>query len=89
MMMIKRGRSQENPRQCLGLIARWSERDLVRGLHQGQRSVVPHKQAGHMTAPRNDQNKHQIALAPKEPSTHDTASASVPSTFMLQALLGR
>jgi hypothetical protein len=33
--------------------------------------------AGHMTAPRNDQNKHQIALAPKEPSTHDNARRDV------------
>jgi hypothetical protein len=29
--------------------------------------------AGHMTAPRNDQNHPQITLATKGPSTHDTA----------------
>jgi hypothetical protein len=30
-----------------------------------------------MTAPRNDQNNHQIALASKGPSTHDNAVLSV------------
>jgi hypothetical protein len=62
MMMIKRGRRQENPRHCLGSKARRSERDLVRGLHQGQRSNAPRKQAGHMTATRNDQHHPDLPL---------------------------
>ena len=72
-MMIERGRNQENPRRCLGSQARCSEWDLARGLHQGQRSLAPRKQAGHMTATRNDQLHTKIILAENGPSTHDNA----------------
>ena len=44
----------------------------MRGLHQGQRSSAPRKQAGHMTASRNDRHQTNLALASKGPSTHDS-----------------
>ncbi len=41
----------------------------------GQRSDAPRKQAGHMTAPRNDHQPLKSTLAQTEPSTHDSTSA--------------
>jgi hypothetical protein len=69
-MMIEWGRNQGNPRHCLGLKARYSERDVARGRHQGHRSTKPREQAGHMTANHDDQNYSKITLAGKRPSTH-------------------
>lgn len=44
---------------CPGVIARQLDRDPARGLHQGQRALGPHKQAGQMTANKKikDTNK--------------------------------
>jgi hypothetical protein len=53
--------------------------DPASELHQGQRSKAPRKQAGHMTAPRNDHQILKSTLAPTGPSTHD----STPSNFFV------
>ena len=50
---------------------RRSDRGPASGLHQGQRSDVPRKQAGHMTATCDDQHLPRLTLAQTEPSTHD------------------
>jgi hypothetical protein len=53
-----------------GCRARANDWDPIRGLHQGQRSQAPRKQAGHMTCTR-PQTERQILLAMKASSTHD------------------
>jgi hypothetical protein len=70
--MTKRDRCQDNPRCCQGFQARCSDWDPASGLHQGQRSDVPRKQAGHMTATCDDQHLLRLTLAQTEPSTHDS-----------------
>ena len=56
--------------------SRQTDKDSVRGTHQGQRSYVPHQQAGHMTA--SDQCfSRRKTLANRGPSTHETSSAGV------------
>ncbi len=77
--MIKRDRYQDTPKWCLGIKARLSDWDLACGLHQGQWLYASRQKAGHMTAPRNDQNQLKSALAQKEPSTHDTTRVCKPS----------
>ena len=71
-MMIKRSRSQDTPWYCLGLSARPSDRDLVCGLHQGQRSCVPQQQAGHMAAPAAIVTSPNQLLQSTGPSTYDS-----------------
>lgn len=71
-MLIERDRCRNTPRWCQGILARSSERDPVRGLHQGQRSQAPRQQAGHMTAPRKDQLKLNQPLR-KRSRPHMTA----------------
>ena len=39
------------PEALSELSARWADRDLISGHHQGQRRQRPHQQAGQMTAP--------------------------------------
>ena len=70
--MIKRIRYRDTPRCCQGFLARPSDRDPARGLHQGQQSNVLRSKAGQMTAIRNDLNQSKITLAKQEPSTNDT-----------------
>ena len=60
------------PRCCQGFKARLSDRDPVRGLHQGQRSHAPRQQAGHMTAPRKI-NRSSIQSLHKRSRPHMTA----------------
>lgn len=85
MMMIERDRCRDTPWYCLGFTARSSDRDPARGLHQGQRSDVPRQQAGHMTAPRKDQQKLKSILAQTEPSTHDnTRSGPEEKTWVIK-----
>lgn len=60
----------DTPRCYQGVSVRLSDRDPVSGLHQGQRSHASRQQAGHMTAPRKDQQKLKSILAQTEPSTH-------------------
>ncbi len=48
-------RNRNTPWYCQSVIARQLDRDLARGLHQGQRTLAPHKQAGQMTASNKDQ----------------------------------
>lgn len=55
--MIKIDGGWTTQKRCLGASAGLFDQDLVRGLHQGQRSRTPRKQAGQMTAPRTDQQK--------------------------------
>ena len=76
-MMINQDRRQDTPRHCLGLKARSSDWDQACGLHQGQRSDVPRKKAGHMTATCNDRRQLKLTLAKPEPSTHDNAVLQV------------
>ena len=65
--MINQDRCQDTPRHCLGLKARSSDWDQACGLHQGQRSDVPRKKAGHMTATCNDRRQLKLTLAKPEP----------------------
>ena len=83
--MIKRDRCRDTPWHCLGFTARSSDRDLVRGLHQGQRTYAPRQLAGHMTAPRKDQRQLKSILAQPELSTHDSA-ATDPTALVYTAL---
>ena len=78
--MIKRDRCQDNPRCCQGFQARCSDWDPASGLHQGQRSDVPRKQAGHMTANCDDQHLPRLTLAQTEPSTHDSTATCTSQT---------
>jgi len=71
--MIIQDRCRDTPRVCLDIKIRCSDWDPASGLHQGQRSDVPRKQAGHMTATCDDQHQLRSTLAQTEPSTHDKA----------------
>ncbi len=51
MMANRSSRGSEQPEIGSALRARGIDREPIRGLHQGQRSCVPHRQAGDMTAP--------------------------------------
>jgi hypothetical protein len=75
----QKGPYPEKPEVLSGHQARSSERDPVSGLHQGQRSYVPRKQAGHMTATQIDQNHLNLILANQEPSTHDNTLRLTPA----------
>ena len=57
------------------LRARWTERDLVSGLHQGQRPSGPRQQAGKMTAPDRSSAKSYFTLAEQGPSKDDSTHA--------------
>ena len=52
------------------------DRDLIHGVHYGQRSCEPQKQAEHMGAPTNTAYAKKV-LANSEPSTHG-GEADVP-----------
>jgi hypothetical protein len=52
-----------SPGYCLGFKIRLSDWDPVRGLHQGQRSHIPRKQAGQITATCDDQQQLKSTLA--------------------------
>lgn len=79
--MIETDRYRDTPKHCLVFKVRSSDRDPVRGLHQGQRSYPPRQQAGHMTATCNDQHQIKSTLAKQEPSTHDSAGAPTGKRF--------
>ena len=73
MMLIKRGCYQDTLRCLSGVKVRSSDWDSECGLHQGQRSNIPRRQAGQMTATCDDQHRLKLNLAKKEPSTNDNA----------------
>ena len=60
---------------------RASDRDLIRGGHYGQRSLVPHLKAEHMAAPTKAANVKKV-LANSEPSTHGTKRTSLVAPHM-------
>ena len=70
--MMRNGRAVDwgNPLLVMGDKARAIDWDPICGLHQGQRSMVPRKQAGHMTCTR-PRAERQILLATRASSTHD------------------
>jgi hypothetical protein len=86
-MMIKRNRCRDTPRCCQGFTARSSDRDLVRGLHQGQRSLVTASTGRtHDRTPQNQQ-KLKSNLAQTEPSTHDNTLVADLDTPLMQQVL--
>lgn len=74
-MPIKRDRRPDTPWQCRGITVHSSNRHLVGGLQQGQRSHALRQQAEHMTVPSNDQQKLKSILAQTETPTHDSMFA--------------
>ena len=62
---------------------RRSDWEPIRGLHQGQRSYVPHQQAGHMTAPDQDAKPPQNPCAA---GVVHTCRSAEPSCSMGRAL---
>jgi len=57
--------------------ARSHDRILIVGLHQGQRTYAPHRQAGHMTAADQIVRSAKIVLAMEGPGSAETDRASV------------
>ena len=58
--------------------SRQTDKDSIRGTHQGQRSYAPHQKAGHMTA--SDQtSSRKKTLANRGPSTHEPLPLFPPS----------
>jgi hypothetical protein len=53
------------------------ERDLIRGVHYGQRSCEPHLKAEHMAALTKAAANVKKTLANSEPSTHGTKRRSL------------
>jgi len=64
--------------------ARWTERDLISGFHQGQRPSAPRKPAGQMTAPRQIVTASQLHTCGAGPSTDDSTRLGHPAQLPQQ-----
>jgi hypothetical protein len=62
----------KNPLAVQRQQARYGDGNPIRGLHQGQRSCEPRKQAGYMTAPDQIVVNVKIILAKQGPSIQDS-----------------
>jgi hypothetical protein len=71
MMATGQTHERQNPQAVTAGRGRQDDLGAVRGSHHGQRAGVPHKQAGHMTAPDRDRPDMHNLLATQGPSTHD------------------
>jgi hypothetical protein len=71
MSTIGRTKEPQNPKASSSTKLAAMMRERFRGFHQGQRSSIPHQQAGHMTAPDPIIPPRIFFLASQGPSTHD------------------
>ena len=70
-MATGRTGGHENPLALIGIKPVLLIRDMFCGFHHGQRSSVPRKQAGYMTAPDFGRQPKAFFLAFRGPSIHD------------------
>src|SRR5207302_6454199 len=70
MSTLRSNRGTAKPFCVIGHKARRNDREPFSGYHQGQRSYVPHQQAGYMTAPDRMLSRQNL-LATQGPSIHD------------------
>ena len=75
-MTNRSSRGSDEPEKAVALRRSINDRELIRELHQGQRSCGPHTKAGHMAAP--DQSvKTPKALLPRRRRPHTALRANV------------
>src|SRR5216684_2039271 len=75
MSTLRSNRGTAKPFCVIGHKARRNDREPFSGYHQGQRSYVPHQQAGYMTTPDRMLSR-QNRLATQGPSIHDVADGA-------------